>query len=101
MEMQCTGAGDSQRPFPVPNNGVKEATPAEEWEYVVTPDLAKVYPGGRRGVLLDVFNVAHGAAQKDGGKRLDMPLDDTDALEKVAKGIACSADELVDSVKTV
>ena len=101
MEMQCNGAGDSQRPFPVPNNGVKEATPAEEWGFVVRPDLAKVYPGGRRGVLLDVFNVAHGAAQRDGGKRLDMPLDDTDALEKVAKGIACSADELVDSVKTV
>lgn len=96
MEMQCTGAGDSQRPFPVPNNGVKEATPAEEWEYVVTPDLAKVYPGGRRGVLLDVFNVAHGAAQRDGGKRLDMPLDDTDALEKVAKGNACSVAQLVD-----
>ena len=50
MEMQCNGAGDSQRPFPVPNNGVKEATPAEEWEFVVRPDLAKVYPGGRRGV---------------------------------------------------
>ena len=101
MEMQCNGAGDSQRPFPVPNNGVKEATPAEEWEFVVRPDLAKVYPGGRRGVLLDVFNVAHGAAQRDGGKRLDMPLDDTDALKKVAKGNACSESELVDSVKTV
>ena len=100
MEMQCTGAGDSQRPFPVPNNGVKEATPAEEWEFVVRPDLAKVYPGGRRGVLLDVFNVAHGAAQRDGGKRLDMPLQAA-ALEEVAQRNACSPAELVDSVKTV
>ena len=98
--MQCNGAGDSQRPFPVPNNGVKEATPAEEWEFVVRPDLAKVYPGGRRGVLLDVFNVAHGAAQRDGGKRLDMPLQAA-ALEEVAQRNACSPAELVDSVKTV
>ena len=101
MKMQCNGAGDSQRPFPVPNNGVKEATPAEEWEYVVTPDLAKVYPGGRRGVLLDVFNVAHGAAQRDGGARLDMPLDAPDALEDVAQRNKCSVAQLVDSVKTV
>ena len=100
MEMQLCGAGDSQKPFPVPNNGVKEAIPAEEWEYVVKPDLSKVYPGGRRGVLLDVYLVAHGAAQRDDGARLDMPLDAA-ALGEVAERNACSTDELVDSVKTV
>jgi len=68
---------------------------------VVNPDLAKTYPGGRRGTKLDVYNLAHGA-QKHGGARLDIPLDVADnRLAEVAKQNACSAEELVDSVKTV
>jgi len=50
----------------VPNNGGYETTPEEEWNFVVNLDLAKTYPGGRRGTKLNVYNLAHGA-QKHGG----------------------------------
>jgi hypothetical protein len=94
-------ATDSKALFKVPNNGGYETTPEEEWNFVVNPDLDNTYPGGRRGTKLDVYNLAHGA-QKHGGARLDMPLDVADnRLAEVAKQNACSAEELVDSVKTV
>ena len=64
--MQCCNATDSKALFKVPNNGGYEATPEEEWNFVVNLDLAKTYPGGRRGTKLDVYNLAHGA-QKHGG----------------------------------
>ena len=87
--------------FKVPNNGGYETTPEEEWNFVVNPDLAETYPGGRRGTKLDVYNLAHGA-QKHGGAHLDIPLDIADnRLAEVAKQNACSAEKLVDSVKTV
>jgi len=98
---QCCNATDSKALFKVPNNGGYETTPEEEWNFVVNPDLAKTYPGGRRGTKLDVYNLAHGA-QKHGGARLDIPLDSADnRLAEVAKQNACSTEELVDSVKTV
>ncbi len=85
----------------MPNNGGYETTPEEEWNFVVNPDLTKTYPGSRRGTKLDVYNLAHGA-QKHGGSRLNMPLDVADnRLAEVAKQNACSAEKLVDSVKTV
>jgi hypothetical protein len=48
----------------VPNNGGYETTPEEEWNFVVNPNLAKTYPGGRRGTKLDVYNLAHGAQKQ-------------------------------------
>ena len=100
MKMQCCSAKDSKELFKVPNKGGYETTPVEEWNFVVNPDLARTYPGGRR-IKLDVFNLAHGA-QKHGGARLDIPLDsDYNRLEEVAKQNACSAKDLVDYVKTV
>jgi hypothetical protein len=99
-EDRCN-ATDSKALFKVPNNGGYEATPEEEWNFVVNPDLAETYPGGRRGTKLDVCNLAHGA-QKHGGAHLDIPLDIADnRLAEVAKQNACSAEELVDSVETV
>ena len=100
MRLQCCDAADSQEEFKVPNNGVEWARPAEEWEHVVAPDLKKVYSGGRHGVVLVVYILAHGALLRDGGKRLDVPLD-ADSLKEVAKRNGCSVDELVDSVKAV
>jgi hypothetical protein len=94
-------ATDSKALFKVPNNGGYETTPEEEWNFVINTDLDKTYPGGRRGTKLDVYNLAHGA-QKHGGAHLDMPLDVADnRLAEVAKQNACSAEKLVDSVKTV
>jgi hypothetical protein len=87
--VQCCDATDSKALFKVPNNGGYETTPEEEWNFVVNLDLAKTYPGGRRGTKLDVYNLAHGA-QKHGGARLDIPLDVADnRLAEVAKQNAC------------
>jgi hypothetical protein len=74
MEMQCRHVDDSADTFHVPNNGGYSTTPKEEWEFVLNPDLSNTYPGNRRGVLLAVYLVAHGAAWKEGGERLVMPL---------------------------
>jgi len=101
MQMQCCDAPESNALFKVPNHGGYETTPKEEWNFVVNPDLAKTsYPGGRRATLLAVYLVAHGAALQDGGARLNMPLEAA-ALAEVAQQNACSAEELLDSVRTV
>jgi hypothetical protein len=105
MQMKCCSATDSKAPFKVPNNGRYETTPEEAWNFVVNPDLNKTYPGGRLGTKLDVYNLAHGA-QKHGGARFNMPLEaatlaEAAMLAEVARQNACSAGELVDSVKTV
>jgi len=52
MQMQCCDAPDSDALSKVPNNGGYETTPKEEWKFVVNPDLAETYPGGRRPTLL-------------------------------------------------
>ena len=63
--MQCWDAPDSDALSKVPNNGGYETTPKEEWKFVVNPDLAETYPGGRRATLLAVCLVAHVAALHD------------------------------------
>ena len=82
MEMQCCHVHDSADTFHVPNNGGYHTTPSEEWAFVLNPDLSKTYPGNRCGVVLAAYLVAHGAARKEGGERLDMHLDAA-ALEQV------------------
>jgi len=46
----------------------------QEFKFVVKPDLAKEYPGGRRATKLDVYLLAVGATRQDNGKRLDKTL---------------------------
>ena len=92
VEIEYLHRSDSHEEFFAPNNGGIFTTPAQEYEYVVRPDLLKDYPGGRRAVSLDVFMLAHGASRKNGGERWDMPL------ESIAEKFGA---EMLDSVKTV
>jgi len=65
---------------------------AQEFEYVVKPDLAVEYPGGRSATNMDVYLLAAGATRRDNGERLNTPLAD----------IACKfGTDMLDSVQTV
>ena len=100
MQRQCCSGAGAEQEFAVSRYDSSVTTPKLEWEFVCHPDLRKVYPGGRHGVLLDVFNLAHGAVPRDGGERLDLPLQAA-ALAQIAAKNRCSEQELMDSVKTV
>jgi len=60
--------------FTTSNYGGTTTTAAGEYEFVVKPDLTKEYSGGRRATTLDVYLLTAGAARRNDGERLNMPL---------------------------
>ena len=102
MKLHLCDSADSKEVFHVTNNGGYSSTPLQEWEIVVNPEMDKVYPGGRAGVKLDVFMLAHGAQRRNGGEALDMALDEADVrLIELCRKNGCSGKDMIDSVKGV
>jgi len=61
MRSEFNDSDDSDAEWKTSNYGGIVTTPKLEWEYVVCPDMTKVYPGGRIPTRLESFLYAVGA----------------------------------------
>jgi len=91
MLSEFNASADSESEWETSNYGGITTTPALEWEYVVNPDMAKTYPGGRTPIKIEMFLYAVSAKGFD-MLLLDAALDDGErATVQVAVLRRCKA----------